>query len=61
MDKYFNLPKYEHYDDPIIKSITINNAFHTSQAQASRDLISVLFMNIILIFAKNNINKIERW
>ena len=40
IDKYFNLPKYDHYD-PIIKSIAINNAFNTSQAQSARDISSI--------------------
>lgn len=37
IDKSFDLPKYDHYD-PIIKAISINNAFHTSQAQSARDI-----------------------
>ena len=37
LDKYFDLPKYDHYDS-IIKSIAINNTFNTSQAQAARDI-----------------------
>ena len=40
LDKYFNLPKYDHYD-PIIKSIAISNTFNTSQAQAARDISSI--------------------
>ena len=40
LDKYFNLPKYDHYDS-IIKSIAINNTFNTSQAQAARDISSI--------------------
>lgn len=31
------MPKHDYYG-PIVKSIAVNNAFHTSQAQASRDI-----------------------
>ena len=68
VDKYFNLPKYDHYD-PIIKSIAINNAFHTSQAQASRDVSFITnglsyFMDKDKIFAiprQSIYNWIKKW
>ena len=58
LDKYFNLPKYDHYD-PIIKSIAINNAFHTSQAQASRD-ISFITNGLSFFIDKDKIFNIPR-
>ncbi len=35
IDELFNLPQYDHYD-PIVKGLTIREAFYTSQAQAGR-------------------------
>lgn len=58
LDKYFNLPKYDHYD-PIIKSIAINNAFHTSQAQASCD-ISFITNGLSFFIDKDKIFNIPR-
>lgn len=68
LDKFLDLPKYDHYD-PIIKSIAINNAFHTSQAQASRDVSFITnglsyFMDKDKIFAiprQSIYNWIKKW
>ena len=58
LDKYFNLPKYDHYD-PIVKSIAINNAFNTSQAQSARDISSIT-NGLSYFIDKNKIFSIPR-
>ena len=58
LDKYFELPKYHHYDS-IIKSIVINNSFNTSQAQASRD-ISFFINGLYYFIYKEKIFNIPR-
>ncbi len=58
LDKYFDLPKYDHYDT-IIKSIAVNNAFHTSQAQASRD-ISFITTGLAYFINKDKVFNIPR-
>ena len=58
IDTAFNLPKQDHYD-PIVKGIAINNAINTSQAQAARDISSVVG-NISYFMDKSSVNNIPR-
>ena len=41
IDTLLGLPKYDHYDS-IVKGIAIDNAFHTSQAQAARNTSAII-------------------
>ena len=41
IDTLLGLPKYDHYDS-IVKGIAIDNAFHTSQAQAARATSAII-------------------
>lgn len=67
LDNVFDLPKNDHYD-PIVKAIAINNAIHTSQAQASRDLsatigsISFFLDNSAIAVSRQSVfNWIKEW